>query len=785
MGVNGIYGLSGSGLDIESMVKVGMMSKQNQYDKMQQTYTKNEWKKEAYLEVYDKIQTYNSSTLSTFKLSANMNAREATSSDSRIKVTANSSAPAMNHTITVNQTATNAYLNGSTSLTRGKDAKAGSTDLKDSLFSSYTITENENGTYNATFWSWETETKTDETATSYKVAKTFTNATTDDLKASAALSFYIGDGSSTGITSAASYATANVTSSLFSDTDALKNTMYNAIATAQGFDSVSSISISGDTVSITGKKTIGTQTREFTSTTDVSDTAFAFTVNDGSGEKNVNITYGDLAKVLTDDEATFQDFVDLLNKKFAAAPVNLEASYDSETSSLSFTNTVAGATDTVSVQLMGGSGIGQSLVNAFSGATAGTDGTLTTASDSLKLTSTNPGQAAEVDTSKMKEVSFSYWDMVNGSSYYDFVSKVNNQGLNVRATYDAAQDTFAIYNMKTGESNSIAIHISSDTAKTSTDAATAAAHFLNGMGLKKTANGTADESALQFSKGSTVMQSGTNASVLVDGLEYKDIDSNNLTVKGVTYNFANVTEKTTATVTVEQDVEKIVDNVKSFVESYNTLLDDLYKMYRETPNSSYAPLTDAQKNEMTEDQIKKWEEKAKSGMLYHDNTLRRIIDNMRSAITDSIQYDNNTNYKYDSAYSLGISTTGLYGQLQLDEDKLRAALSDDPDSVYKVFAKLDNTKENANDQANGIAQRLGGVMTEAVKSITNVAGTSSDISDDSTLNVLLRNLQTRMSNFQSMMNAFETALYKKYDAMEATLASLGTQLNYVTGAFSQ
>ena len=38
MGVNGIYGLSGSGLDIESMVKVGMMGKQSQLDKMQQKY---------------------------------------------------------------------------------------------------------------------------------------------------------------------------------------------------------------------------------------------------------------------------------------------------------------------------------------------------------------------------------------------------------------------------------------------------------------------------------------------------------------------------------------------------------------------------------------------------------------------------------------------------------------------------------------------------------------------------------------------------------------------------
>ena len=783
MSANGIYGLSCSGLDIESMVKVGMMSKQNQYDKMQQTYTKNEWKKEAYLEVYDKLQTYNTSTLSTFKMSSSMNAREATSSDSRIKVTANSSAPAMNHTITVNQTATNAYLNGSTALTRGSSGTSGSTALKDSLFSKYAITEND-GKYTATFYSWETVATTDattgEVTYTYKTAAEFTNADTDDLKAAVAMSFNIGDGSSTGITSAAKYATANVSSSLFSDTDALKSTLYSAIATTLGFDSVSSISVSGNNVNITGSATISNVTSEITTTKATTDPAFSFTVDDGTKSETVSITYGDLAKVLSDENSTFQDFVKLLNEKFADASVNITASYDSDSNSLSFSNTVAGEDDTVSVQLIGGSGIGTSLVTAFSGATPGDSGTFTVGTHlTLANNEKGTGHAAEVNTENMKTVSFTYLDMVNGLSYYDFVSKVNNQGLNVRATYDAAQDTFAIYNMKTGESNNIAINISS-TAQDGKNAA----YFLNGMGLKKTANGTADESSLKFSTGTTVMQSGTNASVLVDGLEYKDIDSNNLTVKGVTYNFANVTEKTTATVTVEQDVDKIVDNVKSFVESYNTLLDDLYKMYRETPNSSYKPLTDAQKNEMTEEQIKKWEEKAKSGMLYHDNTLRKIIDNMRSAITNSIQYENGTSYKYDSAYSIGISTTGLYGQIKLDEDKLRTALSDDPDSVYKVFAKLDTTKEDSKDQANGIAQRLGGVMTDAVKSIANVAGTNSDTSDDSTLSVLLRNLQTRMSNFQSMMNAFETSLYKKYDAMEATLASLGTQLNYVTSAFS-
>ena len=58
MGANGIYGLSGSGLDIESLVKVGMISKQNQLNKMQQTETTNTWLKEEWSTIYDKYKDY-------------------------------------------------------------------------------------------------------------------------------------------------------------------------------------------------------------------------------------------------------------------------------------------------------------------------------------------------------------------------------------------------------------------------------------------------------------------------------------------------------------------------------------------------------------------------------------------------------------------------------------------------------------------------------------------------------------------------------------------------------
>ena len=99
MGANGIYGLSGSGLDIESLVKVGMISKQNQLNKMQQTETTNTWLKEEWSTIYDKYKDYQN-TLSTFKLQSNMNAMKASSGNPNVvTATANGAAAAMTHNL--------------------------------------------------------------------------------------------------------------------------------------------------------------------------------------------------------------------------------------------------------------------------------------------------------------------------------------------------------------------------------------------------------------------------------------------------------------------------------------------------------------------------------------------------------------------------------------------------------------------------------------------------------------------------------------------------------------
>ena len=132
MGVNGIYGLSGSGMDIESMVKVGMLSKQSEYDKMAQKYTKNEWMKADYIELSNQITTFNSSTLSQYKMSTTMNAKSAESSSSAVKVSAGSSASNVTHRVEVTGLSTNAYVVSTTKPTRYNSTN--NAELKGMLF---------------------------------------------------------------------------------------------------------------------------------------------------------------------------------------------------------------------------------------------------------------------------------------------------------------------------------------------------------------------------------------------------------------------------------------------------------------------------------------------------------------------------------------------------------------------------------------------------------------------------------------------------------------------------
>lgn len=895
MGVNGIYGLSGSGLDVESMVKVGMLSKKSEYEKMQQKYTKDEWKKSEFLNLYGEIQTFNASTLSQYKMSSNMNSRSASSANSSaVTATANANAATMTHYVEVQGLASSAYLIGTNSPTRLNTAADQKTQLSSVLFES--LKKIDGSTDTAVF----------------KLNGSETRVALSDV----AFSFSINDGVNGLLTSTNSEAVV-ASASPDAATGTYKVEIDN-VATAPSFGAkfantkpqtkvsefLNSVFIDNNQNLANVQLYLGQQVEQ-TNTNPV----FEFTIGDSeSNTKTISYNYSEMATLLN-GETTMADFVDQLNEKIGDN-ISVKASISND-GTLSFTNANLGPDSQIIIEIAtdklnpnknvgdisanvatpeyfdllatrilnklvnqdtSSQALTGNFVSQFADGTeaygipskitiSGTNakGTIsklnadgeadTTKELNFKLnegtyngTDTDDfagitvtakkgtnGKSVKITNDKSSTISVTYRELLEGFTFYDLTSKVNSMGLNVRFNYDSVQDRFSIYNKKSGEENKINIQIGTDALNNDNNnpkeyAAANAAKFFDQLGFKQSSNGEIVGDALSFAQGSNVTQKGVNAYAKVDGIEYK-LDSNNVSVDGVTYNLQNVTANTgKVAVTVTQDIDSIVKNVQSFVDDYNALLTKLYKLYDEKPNTDYKPLTETQKSGMKEEQIEKWEEKAKAGMLYHDKTLGQIITDLRSAVSENVS---GVNGKYTNIFSIGVSTTGLKGQLTLDKDKLKAALAEDPDAVYNVFAKLDGgekqykwekTDSNGNrlgeyiwttnsvedsskykpaldekkeqitqiiERAsyNGIAQRLGDIFMKSMKSVKAVSGSTADITEDSELNNLMRELQTKMSNFKRMMQAFESRLYKKYDAMESSLALLGSQLNYVTSAF--
>ena len=372
-------------------------------------------------------------------------------------------------------------------------------------------------------------------------------------------------------------------------------------------------------------------------------------------------------------------------------------------------------------------------------------------------------------------ISYTY-SQLEGKTLNDVAADINKLNLNITANYDSVNDTFSIYNKKGGSTNTVAISVNAGTTDSPIDAeaqTNTASLFTN---LKLASYDTTTKSLgteIALTAGTPISVAGVSAEAKIDGKTYTS-DSNKITVAGVTYNFNKIGE---TKVSVTNDTETIVSNVKKFIEDYNKMIGSMNTEIDETRYKDYKPLTDTEKAKMTDDQVKQWEEKAKSGLLHNDTILRDVVSNMRDALMQPI--DGLTG-KYTSAASIGITTTSYTekGKLQLDETKLRKALAEDPDAAYKIFATSGTTSD-----AQGIANRLSTVAQNGMDKIASEAGLTDD-EDESVLGVKIGTFTTQMAALLTKMNDQQTALYKQFNAMETAIASLNKQASFLSSSSS-
>ncbi|NEU03491.1 flagellar filament capping protein FliD [Clostridium senegalense] len=225
------------------------------------------------------------------------------------------------------------------------------------------------------------------------------------------------------------------------------------------------------------------------------------------------------------------------------------------------------------------------------------------------------------------------------------------------------------------------------------------------------------------------------------------------------------------TITITKDNGKAMETVKSFIEDYNKLIDKVNKLNTEKRNYSYKPLTDDEKKDMKEEEIKKWEEQSKKGILKGDSYLKNMMSELRMDMFGD----------KDTLFSIGIETSDNVregGKLVLDEDKFKKALNEDAEKTFNTFKtgmeKVDTTfKKYASTRILGDTGNRGLLLEKA-----GIEGSVTDKNNILTKSILDK--EDMIKEQVKKMNEMENRYYLQFAQLEKVMNSLNSQMNWFT-----
>lgn len=274
----------------------------------------------------------------------------------------------------------------------------------------------------------------------------------------------------------------------------------------------------------------------------------------------------------------------------------------------------------------------------------------------------------------------------------------------------------------------------------------------------------------------------SDATILLDGARLTG-SSNTFTVNGLTLNLNSTTFNETTnkfdeiSLTVNNDTKAAYDMVKNFVKKYNELLDEMNTKYSAKSARDYDPLTDEQKEAMTDDEIEKWETKIKDSLLRRDDTLSGIISTMRNSLQVNVEVEG----KRYSLASFGIKTSSDYtekGKLHIfgdeedenyatEDNALMKALEENPDAVMKTLAQA--------------GQNLYDAMTKKMSktSISSALTFYNDKQMDNTQS----DYKKKIKELEEKLKDLEDKYYKQFTAMETALTKMQNSANSITSFF--
>lgn len=278
-------------------------------------------------------------------------------------------------------------------------------------------------------------------------------------------------------------------------------------------------------------------------------------------------------------------------------------------------------------------------------------------------------------------------------------------------------------------------------------------------------------------------QEGKNADFTFNGLR-TERESNTFEINGFEITLKEPTD-VAVTFSSATDVDKVFDSVMEFVNDYNELIEKLNGKVKEQKFRDFHPLSDEEKADMKEKEIELWEEKAMSGTLRNDPTIQGLLQSMRMTLSQGIEYgpeDENGRKPRLVLSEIGITTSKDFlanGKLEVDEDKLRAAIAEDPNKVYELLGGPGNEEEG---KGQGIIRTLRSTMQTANDTIARRAGSAGAANESFTIGRNIKEMDSQIERFEERMKKMEERYWREFTAMEQAMSRAQSQAEQLMNA---
>lgn len=283
---------------------------------------------------------------------------------------------------------------------------------------------------------------------------------------------------------------------------------------------------------------------------------------------------------------------------------------------------------------------------------------------------------------------------------------------------------------------------------------------------------------------------GKDAKIELNGAEYTS-SSNSFHVNGLTLAVSATTgENETITLTTEDDTDGIYDMIKNFFKEYNSLINQMDKLYNADSAKGYEPLTDEEKEAMSDSQIEEWDNKIKDSILRKDSTLGSLATAMKTVMMQGVnmktgKVDDQGNEITKKMYlsNFGINTLGYFTAPENEKnayhidgdsddadtsgnaDKLKSMIANDPDTVIEFFT--------------GLANNLYNEMFDKLDKASEYSSFHTAY-DDKKMKSEYDDYTVKIKELEDKLADYEDKWYAKFAAMESALAKMQNNASAVT-----